>query len=264
MNGRTKTYFISDLHLGAAYLDRPHDRERMLAEFLNKISADAARLYLVGDVLDYWFEYRTVVPRGHVRFFGALAALADSGVEITWLIGNHDIWMFDYLRNELGIKIVDDSIKETIDGKNFFISHGDGLGKLKPSFRFIRSLFRSRVCQKLYAAIHPRWTVAFAYRWSSGSRHYHPENIPVYDGEIKSNVGNWARDYISTHPDTDYIVIGHHHVAVDETLDCGAHLIILGDWIYNFTYAVFDGKSLRLEQYERAKEEFNTNSRLQN
>ena len=262
MGQRTKTYFISDLHLGAAYLDRPHDRERLLAEFLKEISADAARLYLVGDVLDYWFEYRTVVPRGHVRFFGALAALADAGVEITWLIGNHDIWMFDYLRTELGIKVVDGSISETIDGKKFFISHGDGLGKLKPSFRFIRGLFRNRFCQKLYAAIHPRWTVAFAYKWSSSNRDYDPNDVPVYEGEIKDNVEEWARGYLAKHPETDYIVLGHHHVAVDKQLGDRTRLIILGDWIYNFTYAVFDGEHMILQQYARAVEEFNKNSQV--
>ena len=119
MDKRTKTYFLSDLHLGAAYLNRPHDRERMLARFLDGIAGDAARLYLVGDILDYWFEYRTVVPRGHVRFFGALAKLADTGVEIIWLIGNHDIWMFDYLRDELGVRVIDGSVETVIDGKRF-------------------------------------------------------------------------------------------------------------------------------------------------
>lgn len=260
MSDRTKTYFISDLHLGAKYLDRPHDRERMLARFFDEISADAARLYLVGDVLDYWFEYRTVVPRGHVRFFGALAALADSGVEITWLIGNHDIWMFDYLRDELGVKIVDGSITTTIDGKQFFISHGDGLGRLKPSFRFIRSLFRNRFCQRLYAAVHPRWTVDFAYRWSNSNRRYDPKVVPSYDGQLKSNVECWASEYVAAHPSTDFIVLGHHHVAIDETLKNGTRLVILGDWIYNFTYAVFDGNTLALKQYVSADEEFNKNS----
>lgn len=259
---RTKTYFISDLHLGAAYLDRQHDRERMISDFLSEISADAARLYLVGDVLDYWFEYRNVVPRGHVRFFGALAALADSGVEVTWLIGNHDIWMFDYLRDELGIRIVDGSIETVIDGRRFFISHGDGLGRLDLSFRFIRSMFRNRICQKLYSAIHPRWTVPFAYRWSSSNRDYDPERIPVYDGEIQRKVEGWAHDYLGVHPETDYIVLGHHHVAVEKKLNDRTELVILGDWIYNFTYGVFDGENLCLQQYARAKSEFNKNSQL--
>lgn len=262
MTARTKTYFISDLHLGAAYLDRPRERERMLADFLSEISADAARLYLVGDVLDYWFEYRNVVPRGHVRFFGALAALADSGVEVTWLIGNHDIWMFDYLHDELGIRVVDGSIETVIDGRRFFISHGDGLGRLDLSFRFIRSMFRNRICQKLYAAIHPRWTVPFAYRWSSSNRDYDPRRVPAYEGEIQRNVEGWAHDYLDGHPETDYIVLGHHHVAVEKMLSGRTELVILGDWIYNFTYGVFDGENLCLRQYAMAKSEFNKNLQL--
>lgn len=261
MAKRTKTYFLSDLHLGAAYLDRPHDRERILAEFLHSIADDAARLYLVGDILDYWFEYRTVVPRGHVRFFGALASLADAGVEIVWLIGNHDIWMFDYLRDELGVKVVDGSICEVIAGKNFFISHGDGLGKLKPGFRFIRSMFRNRICQRLYAAIHPRWTVGFAYSWSSSNRGYDPSDKPVYEGELRDQVESWAKDYVKHNPKTDYIILGHHHVMVDEALGDKTRLVVLGDWIYNYSYAVFDGENLRLEQYAMAVTEFNNYSR---
>lgn len=262
MDKRTKTYFLSDLHLGAAYLNRPHDRERMLARFLDGIAGDAARLYLVGDILDYWFEYRTVVPRGHVRFFGALAKLADTGVEIIWLIGNHDIWMFDYLRDELGVRVIDGSVETVIDGKRFFISHGDGLGKLKPGFRFIRSMFRNRVCQKLYAAIHPRWTVGFAYSWSSSNRAYDPGRQLVYGGELKAAVGAWIRGYVATHPETDYIVLGHHHVMVDEAVGGHARLVILGDWIYNYSYAVFDGEKLSLEQYAIAFSEFNDFSLL--
>lgn len=254
---RTKTYFISDLHLGASYLDRPHERERMLADFLGSIAADTERLYLVGDILDYWFEYRTVVPRGYVRFFGALADLADAGVKITWLIGNHDIWMSDYLRDEIGIEIIDGSIVTDIGGRRFFVSHGDGLGRLSLSFRFIRSLFRNRVCQRLYASIHPRWTVGFAHRWSASNRAYDPAVRPVFQGSMRDKVEDWAKDYASRHPGTDYIVIGHHHVMVDEAVEGGCRLVILGDWIYNFSYAVFDGKKLELKQFESAYNVFN-------
>ncbi|MDE5553832.1 MAG: UDP-2,3-diacylglucosamine diphosphatase [Muribaculaceae bacterium] len=255
--GRTKTYFLSDLHLGAAYLGNQRERGRIAAEFLRSIAKDAARLYLVGDILDYWFEYRTVVPRGHTRFFGALAELADSGVEVTWLIGNHDIWMFDYLRDELGIRVIDGSVTVDIDGKRFFISHGDGLGRLEPGFRFIRSMFRNRVCQKLYAAIHPRWTVGFAYRWSASNRDYDPNRPPQFDGELRDNVEGWAKAYVAEHPETDFIVLGHHHVMVDESVGEHCRLVILGDWIYNFSYAVFDGENLSLEQYDRAMKRFN-------
>lgn len=257
MTQRTKTYFLSDLHLGAAYLDRPIDRQRAVVGFLDLIARDAARLYLVGDILDYWFEYRNVVPRGYVRFFGKLAELSDSGVQITWLIGNHDIWMFDYLRNEIGMRVVDGSITDTICGKKFFISHGDGLGRLEPSFRFIRAMFRNRFCQRLYAAIHPRWTVGFAHRWSSSNRDYSPERVPVFDGKLRTSVINWCEEYVSTHPDTNFIVLGHHHVMVDERVGANTRLIILGDWIYNFSYAVFDGEKFELKQYVTAKNEFN-------
>lgn len=257
MSERTKTYFLSDLHLGASYLDRRLDRERMLVKFLNEIEADAKSLYLVGDILDYWFEYKTVVPRGFVRFFGSLASLADKGVKITWLIGNHDIWMFDYLCNELGIEVIDGSITRTIDGKNFFISHGDGLGKLAPSFRFIRSMFRNRFCQRLYAAIHPRWTVGFAYKWSSSNRGYDPADKPQYAGQLRQQVETWADSYLNERPDTDFIVLGHHHVMVDQKLNGHCRLIILGDWIYNYSYAVFDGKNLELKQFAIANNKFN-------
>lgn len=254
---RTKTYFLSDLHLGASYLDRPHERERMLTEFLGSIAADAARLYLVGDILDYWFEYRTVVPRGYVRFFGALAALADSSVRITWLVGNHDIWMSDYLRDELGIEIVDGPMSVEIDGRHFFISHGDGLGHLPLSFRFIRSIFRNRLCRRLYAAIHPRWTVGFAHRWSADNRGYGTSVRPVYEGRMRENVEEWACGYVADHPDTDFIVLGHHHVMVDKMLGTDCRLIILGDWIYNFSYAVFDGKNFQLKQIDSIDNPFN-------
>ncbi len=254
---RTNTYFISDLHLGAAYLDRPIDRERAIVGFLRSIAADAARIYLVGDILDYWFEYRTVVPRGYVRFFGALAEIADSGVEITWLIGNHDIWMFDYLRDQIGIKVVDGAVTTDIDGRRFFICHGDGLGKLAPSFRFIRSMFRNRFCQKIYAAIHPRWTVGFAHWWSASNRDYDRAPRPVFSGAMKDGVEAWAESYVSEHPEVDFIILGHHHVMVDEAVGPKARLVILGDWIYNYSYAEFDGEKLELKQYATALSEFN-------
>ena len=150
-----KTFFISDLHLGASYLDEPKSYERRVVRFLNSIADEADELYLLGDILDYWYEYRTVVPRGYIRFFGALSALADKGVKITWFIGNHDIWLFDYLAQEIGLRVVDGYEVREIYGKRFFLSHGDGLGKLPPTFRLLRATFRNRICQKLYAAIHP-------------------------------------------------------------------------------------------------------------
>lgn len=125
-------YFISDLHLGASYIPDPKAHERRAAAFVESLIGRASELIMLGDVLDYWYEYRNVAPRGYLRFFGALARLADSGVKITWFIGNHDIWLFDYLRDEIGLEVVDGVLVREILGKRFLLTHGDGVGRLKP------------------------------------------------------------------------------------------------------------------------------------
>lgn len=245
-----RAYFISDLHLGASYLADPRGHERRVVRFLESIASDASELYLVGDILDYWFEYRTVVPRGYTRFFGALASLADRGVKITWYIGNHDIWLFDYLRTEIGMRVVDGHETLTILGKRFLISHGDGLGRLPLGFRLIRATFRSRLCQKLYAAIHPRWTIPFAHGWSSHSRDI-DNYTPQFLGEEEPLI-TYCREYLAQHPhEVDYFVFGHRHVLVDYPLGIDdARMIILGDWIRQFSYGVFDGTTFSLHIFE--------------
>ena len=146
---RKYTYFISDMHLGATYLKNPLEYEKRVVDWLMSVKDEAKAIYMLGDILDYWYEYRTVVPRGYVRFFGALATLADEGVKIYWFIGNHDIWLFDYLRDEIGLTVIDGYSEVTIEGKKFFLSHGDGVGRLKPAFRMMRAIFRNKICQKL-------------------------------------------------------------------------------------------------------------------
>lgn len=245
-----KTYFISDLHLGARYVGDRFAHERMVVQMLESFGRDAAHIYMLGDVLDYWFEYRTVVPRGYVRFFGELARLVDNGVRLTWIIGNHDIWLFDYLRDEIGVEIVDGALIRKIDGKNFYMAHGDGLGKLnKKSFRFVRALFRNKLCQKLYAGIHPRWTVPFAYRWSSGSRNRSS------DAEYKSWMGDeketqlvFAKKYLeNVDSEINYFIFGHRHLTVDRQLSPDCRFVILGDCITRMNYAVWDGSELQIK-----------------
>lgn len=245
---RQYTYFISDLHLGATYLKNPLDYERRVVSWLKSIKNDAKSLYLMGDILDYWYEYRTVVPRGFTRFFGTIAELADLGVEITWFIGNHDIWIFDYLPQELGIRIVDGSEIVEIEGKRFFLAHGDGIGKLSAGFKLIRSLFRNRFCQWLFAAIHPRWTIPFAHRWSSHSRNYSDE-APQSNEELKEILIPFCQDYLKEDPTINYFVMGHLHVMLNYQLQPQSQLIILGDWIHHFSYAKFDGIQLTLHQH---------------
>ena len=238
----TKTYFLSDFHLGAKYIDNPRKQEQRIVSFLESIRNDAKEIYLLGDILDYWFEYRYVVPKGYVRFFGKIAELADSGIKIYWFIGNHDIWIFDYLPSELGVEIVDGSQIKQIDGKTFFIAHGDGLGDESRLFRMLRAFFRNRFCQRLYAGIHPRWTVPFALNWSRSNR-VNGEDRPFgCDEPLQRFVTNYKEDQ-----KIDYFVFGHRHVAVDKSISNNSRLIILGDWIKLYSYAVYDGNDLRLQ-----------------
>lgn len=256
-----KVYFISDLHLGARYIKDHRSHEQTIVEMLRRFAVDASHVYMLGDVLDYWFEYRTVVPRGYIRFFGALAELVDRGVKVTWVIGNHDIWLFDYLRDEIGIEIVDGEILRNIDGKLFYMAHGDALGgKLKPSFRLIRRIFRNRVCQKLYSAIHPRWTVPFALKWSSGSRHKNDGIYAQWLGDDTEPAFQFAREYLSTvNPDINYFILGHRHLLIERQLSSDCRLVILGDCFRYFTYACWDGKNLSIKQFESAPSEFKIN-----
>lgn len=238
-----KAYFISDLHLGARYISNEHAREREIVGFLKSIAADAAELYLVGDILDYWFEYKTVVPRGYVRFFGQLAEMADSGVKITWFIGNHDIWLFDYLRDEIGMSVVDGALQTRIMGKNFYITHGDGVGKLDFGFKLIRAIFRNRICQKLYSGIHPRWTIPFAHGWSTHSRAN--ETAPDFDPATDPMI-IFAEEKLDADPSIDYFVFGHRHVMHNGKIGPHTRAVILGDWLTHFSYGVFDGEKFSL------------------
>lgn len=242
-------YFISDLHLGAAYLPG-RQAETRAVKFLEQIADDATELYLLGDILDYWYEYRYVVPRGFVRFFGALARLADSGVKITWFTGNHDIWLFDYLSTEIGITVVDGSLTATLQGHCFYMAHGDRLGNEPRGFRLIQRAFRNRFCQLLFAAVHPRWTVPLGFGWSRHNRGYNPDKAAEFSGFMRQRVLEWAQKYSADHPEVEYIILGHHHVPVELTLDTGCRLIILGEWIHRSTYAKFDGKNIILSEFE--------------
>ena len=243
-------YFLSDLHLGAPYFKDSKESEKRVVDFLDSIKDEVDVLFLVGDILDYWYEYRHVVPRGFVRFFGKLAELSDKGVRIVWFIGNHDIWIFDYLPQELGIEVIDGYSIENIDGHKFFITHGDGIGKLKPSFKLLRSLFRNRMCQKLFSGIHPRWTVPFAYKWSRHSRKI--EGPSKEDAErMMSNITTFSNDFLQDHPDIEYFIYGHLHLFEEIAIQHNAKMVVLGEWIQRFSYAKWDGEKLILHELKK-------------
>ena len=239
---RENTYFISDLHLGAKYMRDELDRERRVCRFLDSIKDDAAELYLLGDILDYWYEYKYVVPRGYIRFLGKLAELADAGVKLTWVTGNHDVWLFDYLRDQLNMTVLNGRTVIQSQGKKILISHGDDVGEQPAMYRFTRWCFYNKVCQWLYAAIHPRWTYPIATGWSNENRtRRDPHQQQAISERAASHLLDFSRDYYRQHPDVDAFVYGHIHLARvivgDDTLP---PVIFLGEWISLNSYVVLD------------------------
>lgn len=256
MNSTTKKiYFASDAHLGARFHKDPLEIEKRLVRWLDSIKEDAAAIWFLGDMFDYWYEYKYVVPKGHVRFLGKLAELSDRGIEIHIFIGNHDIWMFDYLPQEIGAVIHKEPLTIDLLGKRFFLAHGDEVDNSSLAFRFIRALFRNSFCQWLYAGIHPRWTFGFALGWSLSSRKKglkkeQQNDLPEYKGEAGEYLISFAKDYLQTHPDINFFIFGHRHIMLDLMLSRTSRILIAGDWMHLFSYIVWDGTSLFLEQFE--------------
>ena len=220
-----------------------------MVAFLDSIRADAAALYLLGDILDYWYEFRSVVPRGHVRFFGKLAELADDGVRIYWLTGNHDVWLFDYLRDEVGLTVLHQASVVAVGSASFFVSHGDDVGHQRPMYRFMKWCFTSRLCQTLYAAVHPRWTTLVATGWSTSNR---TTRQPADEQREKTESADMLQQFVArhhaAHPQVTHYVFGHLHLARQVRVD-GADVVFLGDWITQDTYAVYDGEQLSLHHF---------------
>ena len=251
---RKKIYFASDAHLGARFLKDPLATERRLTRWLDSVKHEAAAIWFLGDMFDYWYEYKYVVPKGHTRFLGKLAELSDMGVEIHFFIGNHDIWMFDYLPREIGAVIHRDTLTVDLLGKRFFLGHGDEVDYRSRAFRLMRRVFRNRFCQWLYAGIHPRWTFGFALGWSLSSRRsgLEKQEEREYQGEAGEYLVAFAKEYLKTHPDINFFIFGHRHIMLDLMLSRTARILIAGDWMRYCSYSVWDGENLFLEQFEES------------
>lgn len=246
----SKIYFLSDCHLGAGTFDNPLEYERRVVRFLDSIEDDCEELFLLGDIIDYWFEFKHVVPKGFTRFLGKLSMMSDKGIKIHWFTGNHDIWIFDYLPNEIGCKL--HTGPETIElrGKKLYLAHGDGLGQDSKMLRFMNNFFHNKTCQKLFSWIHPDISTGFAHWWSRKSR-LNGNNFPDYMGEDKEHLVLWAKKRMSEGFTPDYFIFGHRHIMLDLMLTRSTRLMILGDWITNFSYAVMDEKgNMSLDQFE--------------
>lgn len=268
-----KVYFLSDVHLGspshlkkahktgAEALTLPntsknkndyspnHEIERKLVRWFDSVKSDAKTIYLLGDIFDFWFEYKTVVPRGFTRVLGKIGELTDSGIEIHFFIGNHDLWVTDYLQKECGMIVHTEPLVKEIYGKKFFLAHGDGLGDNSKSFKVIRYLFHNKYCRKAFATIHPRWALSFAHKWSNHSRA--TGDLVDYLGEDKEHLVLFAKEQLKNSPNINFFIFGHRHILLDLMLSTTSRIVILGDWINYFSYAVFDGDNLSLEIFEQ-------------
>ena len=243
-------YFLSDAHLGSLAIPHARMQERRLVRFLDSIKTKVSAIYMLGDMFDFWDEYRYVVPKGYTRFLGKLSELTDSGVEVHFFTGNHDLWTYGYLQDECGVVVHKAPVTTEILGRVFYLAHGDGLGDPDPKYRLLHALFHSRVCQRLLNAIHPRWGMALGLNWAKHSRLKRVDGKePPYLGEDREYLVRYAKDYLRTHQDIDYFMFGHRHIELDLMLSRKTRLMILGDWIWQFTYAVFDGEHMFMETY---------------
>ena len=235
----SKSYFVSDVHLGLQVGD-PAERESRFVAFLRSLPVDTESLYLLGDVWDFWYEYRDVVPKGYIRVFSALQDLMDRGVKVYFFQGNHDVWTYSYFE-ELGMKKLSQPYCVEIAGKTFCLGHGDGLGPVPFGYRFLRGLFHNRLAQFLFSLLHPWIAFRFGNGWSKGNRLSHDKEY-VFRGD-EEPLYKFAEGF-SEENKVDYFVFGHYHESVDLKLKSGSRLLILEDWISSSPYICFDGESI--------------------
>lgn len=247
----SKIYFASDFHLGAPDAATSLDRERRILRWLDTIKADAGQLFLVGDIFDFWFEYRHVVPKGYVRFLGKLAELADAGIQIHFFTGNHDMWAFSYLQDEIGVHLYRQPQVFELHGRRFLVGHGDGLGPAQRGFKLLRAVFHHKAFQWFFARFHPNFSFAIAHFWSASSRNRKPR-ITGYKGDATEYLVAYVEQKART-LDVDFFVFGHRHLPIDYAVQSrpGARYLNLGEWFQSNSYAVFDGDTMEIRYFEQ-------------
>jgi UDP-2,3-diacylglucosamine hydrolase len=249
MEASKKIYFLSDFHLGAPDAACSLVREKKIVQFLDTIKNDAAVIFIVGDLFDFWYEYKKVVPKGYVRILGKIAEITDAGIPIHFFVGNHDMWMKDYFQTELNTSVYFEPKEFTFNGKRFLIGHGDGLGPGDRGYKFIKKVFRNPICQWLFGILPPRFGIGLADFFSKKSRAKTGTTDEIFLGEDKEWLIVYAKEILQKEH-YDYFIFGHRHLPLDIALNEKSKYINLGDWIKYFTYAVFDGENLVLEYYK--------------
>ena len=243
-----KIYFISDSHLGVPDQASSREREKLLVRWLDEVRNDAAEIYLLGDIFDFWFEYKTVVPKGYVRLLGKIAEIVDSGIKVHYFTGNHDMWLFDYFPEQFGIRIDREPVSRVIHGKHFLIGHGDGIGPKDHGYKFIKKVFASRFSQWLFARLHPNFGISLALFFSRKSRVARGDTDEIYRGAESERILVYTKSVLLKEH-YDYFIFGHRHLPFDLKVGDSSRYINLGDWVVHFSYAVWDGQDVQVKLY---------------
>jgi UDP-2,3-diacylglucosamine hydrolase len=243
-----KIYFVSDVHLGAPALKDNKIREALFVRWLNEISPDAAEIYLMGDIFDFWFEYKSVVPRGFTRVLAKLAELTENGIPVHFFTGNHDAWIFDYLPSETGVILHREPLQTELSGKKFFLAHGDGLDAGDKGYLILRKIFTSRTLQRFFSWLHPNIAFSIAHKWSEYGRKSKSIAGDDFRNE-EEGIYKFAESVIRN-GHVDFFVFGHRHRIADMKVGDRSRMILLGEWIESFSYGIFDGEQFTVNKYQ--------------
>lgn len=245
-------YFLSDAHLGVPDHKRSLAREKLLVAFLDEAKKDATEIFLLGDIFDFWFEYKSVVPKGFVRLLGKIAEITDSGIPVHYFTGNHDMWIFSYFEKELGVIMHRKPLEKVIDGKLFFIAHGDGLGPGDRGYKFLKKIFSASVSRKLFSWLHPGFGTSLALYFSKKSRLANGDKDEFFHGEDKEMLILFCKDMIKKRP-YNYFIFGHRHLPMEIEIAPDTKYVNTGEWVKSFSYAIYNGKELKLNFYKNER-----------
>lgn len=247
--GNKKIYFAADFHLGVPDYASSLERERQIIEWLESIRSDAYSIYLLGDIFDFWFEYKYTVPKGFVRLLGKLAQLRDEGIPVYFFTGNHDMWMFDYFPKELGIPVYRDPQVLEVGNHKLLVGHGDGLGPGDHTYKVLKKFFNSKLCQWLFARLHPNLGMTIANSWSRKSRITNTRRDEKFQGQEAEFLWVYCRDVEKTNHH-DYYIFGHRHLPLDLKVSEKSTYVNVGEWVHFKTYAVYDGINVALKEFK--------------
>ena len=257
MTNNKSTYFFSDIHLGLPNIEKSIEREKKLTKLLDEIKHKAETIYFVGDIFDFWWEYKHVVPRGYVRFLGKLAELSDMGIKIVIFTGNHDIWIKSYFKEQFSAEIFHEEHEISIQNKKIFIAHGDGIGKGDKSYKLLKILFTNKFLQWFLSRFHPNFAFGLAYLWSHSRRK--KEKTNQYYGDKKELLVSFSQEKLKQ-KNLDYFIFGHRHFPMKKELSKNSKYINIGDWIINFTFGELKNGNFHLKTYKNdIIEDFHTN-----